>query len=136
MCSSDLLGSATVICTDKTGTLTQNRMTVTVVDVAQAALDRARTTIEQNLGRQVKKEQISREAADATLARLSFNTDMQALSGSDLIIEAATENQALKFKIFEQASAVAAPGTSADRPRGGNGTSSNPSSQANGKAVG
>lgn len=77
---------------------------VVLTDVSSDALDRARATIEKNLGRQVKKETISREDADATLARIHFTNDLQALAGSQLVVEAATEQVELKFRIFEDLS--------------------------------
>jgi len=77
---------------------------VVLTDVSSDALDRARATIEKNLGRQVKKEAISRDEADATLARIRFAHDLQALEGSELVVEAATEKVDLKFRIFEDLS--------------------------------
>jgi 3-hydroxybutyryl-CoA dehydrogenase len=82
---------------------------VAVYDVSAASLDRARSTIEQNLGRQVKKDQMTREAAEATLGRLSFSPELASVGDADLIIEAATENIDLKFKIFQQLSKAASP---------------------------
>jgi 3-hydroxybutyryl-CoA dehydrogenase len=84
--------------------------TVTLQDISDAALDRARATIEKNLGRQVRKERISEADAQATLQRLQTATDVGALGESDLIIEAATENVDLKFRIFEGLSKIAGPG--------------------------
>jgi 3-hydroxybutyryl-CoA dehydrogenase len=83
---------------------------VIVQDVVPSALDKARATIEQNLGRQVKKEQVGAADADAALKRLRFLPDVTALGDRDLIIEAATENVGLKFKIFEGLAKAARPG--------------------------
>ena len=74
---------------------------VTVVDISNDALDRAKATIEKNLARMVKKERISAAEADAALARLTFSTEMSALTSCQLVVEAATENVELKMKIFE-----------------------------------
>jgi 3-hydroxybutyryl-CoA dehydrogenase len=82
---------------------------VMLTDISQVALDKARAIIEKNLGRQVKKERITEEQAQAALNRLLVSTDMGSLHDSSLVIEAATENQSLKFKIFEQLSGVAHP---------------------------
>ncbi len=84
--------------------------TVSVQDVSAAALERARSTIEQNLARQVKKEQITAEVASVSMAQLSFSTELRSLSECELVVEAATENQPIKFKIFEELSKAAAPG--------------------------
>ncbi|MCC7504871.1 MAG: 3-hydroxybutyryl-CoA dehydrogenase [Saprospiraceae bacterium] len=75
--------------------------TVTLVDVAQSALDKAQATIVKNLDRQVNKGTLSEADKAATLARLSFQTDLAAgVQHAELVVEAATENVTLKLKIF------------------------------------
>ena len=83
---------------------------VTLVDTASAALERARATIERNLDRQVTKERIgARDKADA-LARLRTSKVLaEAVSGADLVVEAATENPAVKLEIFRELDAAAPP---------------------------
>lgn len=81
---------------------------VTIVDISPEALDRARANIEKNLGRQVKKERISAETADAAIGRMTFTTEMSGLTSCQLVVEAATENMDLKAKIFEQLSQTVA----------------------------
>ncbi len=71
-----------------------------LVDVSQEALDRARATIEKNLGRQVKKEKISQADADATLGRLTFTTDVAAFAGCELVVEAIFENLQAKTELY------------------------------------
>jgi len=80
---------------------------VQLTDISEAALDKARATIEKNLGRMVKKERISAEDAQATLARVATSVDMASVDCAQLVIEAATERVDLKYKIFEQLSQAA-----------------------------
>jgi 3-hydroxybutyryl-CoA dehydrogenase len=81
---------------------------VTMIDVSQDALGRGRSTIEKNLDRQVKKGTLNAAAKDATLGRVATNTDLAAAADATLVIEAATENRDLKFKIFGDLDRVAA----------------------------
>ena len=78
----------------------QSGFAVTMIDVAQAALDRGRSTIEKNLDRQVKKGTIDAAAKDATLGRIGTSTGVAAAGDAALVVEAATENRDLKFRIF------------------------------------
>lgn len=74
---------------------------VNLIDVRQEALDKALATIEKNLDRMVAKEKISAEDKTQTLANIAPYTDLkEGVSASDLVIEAATENEDLKLKIF------------------------------------
>jgi 3-hydroxybutyryl-CoA dehydrogenase len=79
---------------------------VTLTDISADALERARATIEKNLGRMVRKERITDADAASTLARIATSTDTVALGDCQLVIEAATENVELKHKIFEGLSRV------------------------------
>ena len=82
---------------------------VTMIDVSQAALDRGRATIEKNLDRQLKKGTIDQAAKDATLSNITLATDPAAARDASLIIEAATENIALKYRIFADLDKLAKP---------------------------
>lgn len=73
---------------------------VTMVDVSQPALDKAKATIDKNLDRQVKKGALDEAAKAATLARIATSTSMDAVAKANFVIEAATENVELKHKIF------------------------------------
>jgi 3-hydroxybutyryl-CoA dehydrogenase len=82
---------------------------VVLNDISDAALQRARATIEGNLARQLKKGRITEEQASAALGRLSLSVDQAPLADAQLLIEAATENVDLKFRIFEGLCKAAAP---------------------------
>ena len=74
---------------------------VTLTDVSRDALDRARGTIERNLGRMVEKGRATRDDADATLGRIRDTLTLTDLGPCDLIIEAATERETVKQAIFD-----------------------------------
>ncbi len=74
---------------------------VLLSDVAEAALDKARDTIEKNMSRQVSRDLIQLDQMKDALSRISFNTGYSAFGDVDLAIEAATEKEAVKLKIFE-----------------------------------
>ncbi|HEU4563289.1 MAG TPA: 3-hydroxybutyryl-CoA dehydrogenase [Gemmatimonadaceae bacterium] len=78
----------------------QHGFPVVMVDVSKDALAKGRATIEKNLARQVQKGTIDAAAKDAALGRLAESTELDAVSDRDLVIEAATENTELKFRIF------------------------------------
>src|SRR5262249_14359008 len=82
---------------------------VSIIDVSEDALQRAVSTIEKNLDRQVKKGALDAAAKATALGRLSTHTDIAAVEGAELVIEAATENADLKFRIFQDIDRLADP---------------------------
>ena len=74
---------------------------VILVDIHQSQVEKARKTIEQSLLK-LEAKQILAEKSSQILPRLSFQTDIWSLGDCDLTIEAVSENEALKTKIFRQ----------------------------------
>jgi len=79
----------------------QSGFDVVLVDINEAALERAMGTITKNLDRMVAKGKISEDDKNATLGRISTTIDLAGgSSDSDLVIEAASENFDIKKQIF------------------------------------
>jgi 3-hydroxybutyryl-CoA dehydrogenase len=74
------------------------------VDSAAAAAGRAR--IEGSLGRRVKAGKLTPSDRDAMLERISVTTELDQLSDRDLVVEAATENPAVKARLFSELDAI------------------------------
>ena len=80
----------------------QAGLQVRMVDIADAAVQRGLSTVSKSLDRLVAKDKISAAEKDAIVGRIAGGTDYAALKDCDLVIEAATENLALKLKILKQ----------------------------------
>jgi 3-hydroxybutyryl-CoA dehydrogenase len=85
----------------------QSGYPVTMIDVSPEALEKGRSTIEKNLERQVKKGAIAADEPEKILSRIGLNQDIGAVAESSLVIEAASEDSALKFKIFTDLDRIA-----------------------------
>jgi 3-hydroxybutyryl-CoA dehydrogenase len=83
---------------------------VVMVDVAQPAVDRGLTALAGSLERLVKKDKLSEADRDAAIARVRGSTRYEDLADLPLVIEAATENEALKIRILQQLDGLLAPG--------------------------
>ena len=79
---------------------------VVMLDINEAAVQKGIATVSGSLDRLVKKEKMTAEAKAAAMARIKPTTQMADLKGVDIVIESATENEALKLKILKEAEAV------------------------------
>src|SRR5687768_16844096 len=75
---------------------------VLMEDYNPEALGKARETIRKNLGRQVARGLVTQQDADAALARIRTATDLEGMRDRDLVIEAATENEQVKRKVYQE----------------------------------
>ena len=80
---------------------------VVMVDINDAAIQRGLKSIAGNLDRLVKKEKLTEQAKDQTVARVEGTTEYAKLADCDLVIEAATENLEIKLRILRQIDEIA-----------------------------
>jgi 3-hydroxybutyryl-CoA dehydrogenase len=78
-------------------------------DIDLARAEGGKAGIAKQLDRQVEKAKISGEEADSLLARIEPVASYASMAGADLVIEAATEREEIKRKIFEDVGKVLAP---------------------------
>jgi 3-hydroxybutyryl-CoA dehydrogenase len=85
----------------------QSGFDVVMIDVSQDALDKGRATVAKNIERQVKKGTIPPEEQVKILSRIDLNMDLEAAGEASLIIEAASEDSGLKYRIFTDLDRIA-----------------------------
>jgi 3-hydroxybutyryl-CoA dehydrogenase len=74
--------------------------TVAINDLKKEAFDKGIEAVNKNMARQIAKGIIKEEQRDTALERISFAPSFEDFGDCDLVIEAATEDEALKHKIF------------------------------------
>jgi 3-hydroxybutyryl-CoA dehydrogenase len=75
---------------------------VVMEDINAEALGKARATIERNLNRQATRGLITQADADAAMKRIRVAGELNVMKDRDLVIEAATENELVKRKVFQE----------------------------------
>jgi len=83
---------------------------VIMQDIGDAQVERGLNTVAGSLDRLIKKEKISAEEKQATLSNITTTTALADLADVDVVVEAATENEALKLDIFRQLDSLCKPG--------------------------
>jgi len=84
---------------------------IVMQDVSEEATRRGLGAINKSLQRLVDREKITADAKDTAIGKIKTTTDLSDLADCDLVIEAATEDMALKLSLFEQIDKVSRPET-------------------------
>ncbi len=84
---------------------------VVMSDIKEEFCEKGMGVISNSLGRLVKKEKISEKERSGILGRITTTTDLNDMASVDFVVEAAVEQQDLKFKIFEDLDRICPPDT-------------------------
>jgi len=81
----------------------QTNHKVSLIDISGDALIKSMETITRNLDRQLRKEKITEEVKNQTIANIRTTTSIkEGVENADLVVESATENLELKLSIFKE----------------------------------
>ncbi len=86
-------------------------MDVVMNDISAEFVQKGLATIAKILTRSVDKGKITETEKKSTLGRISASTDLKDMVAADFVVEAATENETLKFKIFKELDNICPPET-------------------------
>ncbi|SNS04660.1 3-hydroxybutyryl-CoA dehydrogenase [Geodermatophilus pulveris] len=86
-------------------------LSVTAVDVDEAAVARGRGHVEQSTGKALARGKLDAAERDTILGRIRFTTSMEELSGAELVVEAVPERMELKRDIFSTLDKICPPDT-------------------------
>jgi 3-hydroxybutyryl-CoA dehydrogenase len=84
-------------------------ITVKLYEPEDGPLQHSRSRIESSVARVVERGRLSEEDAAALVDRIAWSTDLESLSGADLVVEAIVEDEQIKARTFKDLDAVLAP---------------------------
>ena len=84
-------------------------LSVVMVDISAASLQKGIQTISTSCDRLIKKQAMTEEQKKSLLANIKTHENLSALKNCDVVVEAATENIDLKLKIFKELDAIVKP---------------------------
>jgi len=79
-----------------------NGLKVVMNDISTEFVDKGFATIDNSLSRMVNKDKISSQEKNDIISRIKGSTDISDMKQVDFLVEAATENEQLKLKIFSE----------------------------------
>lgn len=84
-------------------------LSVIMNDIKQEFVEKGLANIAKNLQRSVDKGKMSAEEKTAILGRIKTSVDLKDMAAADFVVEAASENEAIKFKLFQSLDEICAP---------------------------
>ena len=79
-------------------------------DISSELVERGIQTITKNLNRGVEKARMTEAERDTVLRRIKTSTDLKNMASADFVVEAASENEPIKFQIFKDLDGICKPG--------------------------